>query len=203
MEFKRNLRESFLLLCWSVAILPTIKEKTMREPIMNFICQSLYRQKELTALSRAMRKTVRRKSDRNIQVLEWGSIALGIAVVLTTKQTWVRWLDSAAILLLLVVLVWGDAINGFAARMMVPKGEETVTISFSPEGYTVESGASVTQWSYEQVLALAETQDYILLVQGPKEGEICKKAALQGGTLEEFRNFLQEKTHKNILNVGR
>lgn len=170
---------------------------------MNFTCQSLYRQKELTALSRAMRKTVRRKSDRNIQVLEWGSIALGIAVVLTTKQTWVRWLDSAAILLLLVVLVWGDAINGFAARMMVPKGEEAVTISFSPEGYTVESGASVTQWSYEQVLALAETQDYILLVQGPKEGEICKKAALQGGTLEEFRNFLQEKTHKNILNVGR
>ena len=54
---------------------------------MNFTCQSLYRQKELTALSRAMRKTARRKSDRNIQVLEWGSIALGIAVVLTTNGT--------------------------------------------------------------------------------------------------------------------
>lgn len=133
---------------------------------MNFTCRSLYRQKELTALSRALRKTVRKKSHRKFQIYGWLSIILGIFVVLSTRHVWVRWLDSAVIIMMLAVFIWGDAIDGFFARKMAPRGTETVTLSFSPEGYTVDNGSSVTRWSYEQVLALAETREYILLIQG-------------------------------------
>lgn len=170
---------------------------------MNFTCRSLYRQKELTALSRALRKTVREKLHRSFQIYGWLSIVLGISVVLSTRHAWVRWLDGAVIIMMLVVFIWGDAINGFFARKMVPKGTEAVTLSFSPEGYTVDNGSSVTQWNYEQVLALAETQEYIILIQENKEGEICEKAGLKGGTPEEFRRFLAERTQKEILYIGR
>lgn len=170
---------------------------------MNFTCQSLYRQKELTALSRALRKTVRKKSHRKFQIYGRLSIILGIFVVLSTRHVWVRWLDSAVIIMMLVVFIWGDTINGFFARKMAPKGTEAVTLSFSPEGYTVDNGSSVTRWSYEQVLALAETREYILLILGNREGEICEKVGLQGGMPEEFRRFLAEKTQKEILYIGR
>ena len=107
------------------------------------------------------------------------------------------------IIMMLAVFIWGDAIDGFFARKMTPRGTEAVTLSFSPEGYTVDNGSSVTRWSYEQVLALAETREYILLILGNREGEICEKAGLQGGTPEEFRRFLAEKTQKEILYIGR
>lgn len=170
---------------------------------MNFTCRSLYRQKELTALSRALRKTVRKKSHRRFQIYGWLSVILGIFVVLSTRHVWVRWLDSAVIIMMLAVFLWGDAIDGFFARKMAPKGTEAVTLSFSPEGYTVDNGSSVTRWSYEQVLALAETREYILLILGNREGEICEKAGLQGGTSEEFRRFLVGRTQKEILYIGR
>lgn len=170
---------------------------------MNFTCRSLYRQKELTALSRALRKTVRKKSHRKFQIYGWLSIGLGIFVVLSTRHVWVRWLDSAVIIMMLAVFLWGDAIDGFFARKMAPRGTEAVTLSFSPEGYTVDNGSSVTRWSYEQVLALAETREYILLILGNREGEICEKAGLQGGTPEEFRRFLAGRTQKEILYIGR
>ena len=92
---------------------------------------------------------------------------------------------------------------GFFARRMAEPGTESVTLSFSPEGYTVEDGKTVTQWSYEKVLALAETGEYIILALGRRQGQICEKAGLQGGTLEEFRTFLVEKTQKEIVYVGR
>lgn len=170
---------------------------------MNFTCHTVCRQKTLTVLSRALRKTVRRKSSRAFHIYGWLCVALGISVVFSARWMWLRWLDGAAILLLASVLLFGDAIDGFFARKMADPGTEEVTLTFFPEGYTAEDGNGVTQWSYEQVLALAETESYILLALGRKQGQICEKAGLQGGTLEEFRIFLAEKTQKEIVQIGR
>ena len=170
---------------------------------MKFTCHTVYRQMALTAMSRALRKTIQKKSSRAFRVYGWLCVLLGISVVFSARWMWLRWLDGAAILLLVTSLLWGDAIDGFFARRMAEPGTESVTLSFSPEGYTVEDGKSVTQWSYEKVLALAETGEYIILALGRRQGQICEKAGLQGGTLEEFRTFLVEKTQKEIVYVGR
>lgn len=170
---------------------------------MKFTCHTVCRQKALTALSRALRKTVGQKAYRKLLIYNWLCIALGLAVIVSTRWMWVRWLDSAVIVLLLALLLWGDAIDGFFARKLVAPGTGEVTLSFSPEGYTVEDGNGVTRWSYGQVLALAENEAYIVLALGRKQGQICEKAGLQGGTLEEFRTFLIQKTRKEILYIGR
>ena len=170
---------------------------------MNFTCHTVCRQKTMTALSRALRKTVRQKASRRLQIYNWLCIALGISVIVSTKWMWVKWLDGAAIVLLLALLLWGDALDGFFARKLASPGTEEVTLSFSPEGYTVEDGNGVTQWSYEQVQALAETEAYIVLALGRRQGQICEKASLQGGTLEKFRTFLADKTQKEIIYIGR
>ena len=115
---------------------------------MKFTCHTVYRQKALTAMSRALRKTVQKKSCRSFRIYGWLCIALGISVVFSARWMWLRWLDGAALLLLAVSLIWGDAIDSFFARKLAAPGTEKVALSFSPEGYTAEDGTGVTRWSY-------------------------------------------------------
>ena len=83
---------------------------------MEIICSTTYDRRALSALARALRKTVRRTRSRLLRVWCW------VLLVLSLLSAWVSWgewgtvaLNGAVAVLMLAVLLGEDAINAFIA----------------------------------------------------------------------------------------
>lgn len=73
---------------------------------MEFTCKTIYDQKSLTVLSRALRMTIRRKNSRRTRTIAWVAIAIELECLLMSLR--IPWLAAGnglvALLLLLLVL---------------------------------------------------------------------------------------------------
>ena len=88
-----------------------------------------------------------------------------------------------------------------AVRKALP-GTSAADTVFYPDHYLVKTAAAESRWQYDRVLALAETGEYLVLVMGKNHALAMEKATLEGGSLLEFRRFLEEKSGRNIQNIG-
>ena len=174
-----------------------------REVPMEFTCHTTYDQKTLTAMARAVRKTIRAKTSRRVRLYAW------IIMVLLLVSLWLSWgnvwqtvLSCVVIAALLLVNWKEDALNGyFGKRKALPGTDAAVTI-FYPDHYLVKTAAAESKWHYDRILALAETQDYLVLVMGKNHALAMEKATLEGGSISEFCRFLEEKSGRQIQNIG-
>ena len=66
---------------------------------------------------------------------------------------------------------------------------------------TVVTAATTSTFRYELIDALAESQDYIILLMKKRYVQPLDKRILTGGTVEEFKRFLEEKTGKTFRRV--
>ena len=66
---------------------------------------------------------------------------------------------------------------------------------------TVVTAATTSTFRYELIDALAESQDYIILLMKKRYVQPLDKRTLIGGTVEEFKRFLEEKTGKTFRRV--
>ena len=170
---------------------------------MEIICSTTYDRRALSALARALRKTVRRTRSRLLRVWCW------VLLVLSLLSAWVSWgewgtvaLNGAVAVLMLAVLLGEDAINAFfARRWAMPRLEDCDTCFYS-DYYETRFPGSVTQWQYDRILHLAETSRYIILILGKNHAQACGKADLAGGSVEAFRSFLEQKTGKETQYIG-
>lgn len=171
---------------------------------MEFSCRTVYTRRTLAAMSKALRKTTRRQSSRWTRVLGWIIIAVCLLSVLDGQQSpWVRWVDAGVIVMLLAVQFGEDLLSAvISKRQAMPGMEESRTV-FLEECYESRITGLTSQWQYSRVLALAELGDYIVVVLGKNHAQAFDKAGLEGGTVEEFRRFLEEKTGKTIRKIGR
>ncbi len=92
---------------------------------MEFTMESRYGKKTLADMSRALRKTTRKKSNRRSMIWAWVVLALNLLFFLTPGEegfvwNWNRILNGAAALLMIFVILRQDAINGFFARFRCP-----------------------------------------------------------------------------------
>lgn len=170
---------------------------------MEFTCHTAYNQRALTAMARAVRKTVRAKRSRWIRVYAW--IIMGLLLV----SLWVSWgnlwqtvLNCAAIAALLLVNWKEDAINGYFARRKALPGTDSADTVFYPDYYLVKTAAAESKWQYDKIHALAETGEYLVFVMGKDHALAMEKATLEGGSIQEFFRFMEEKTGQRIQNVG-
>ena len=170
---------------------------------MEFTCNTCYDRKALTAMSRAVRKTIRKKSSRLLHIYSWVVIALCLlSIWVSWGDPWYVALDSAVILLLLLVQLKEDALNAFfARRWAMPRLEDCDTCFYS-DYYETRFPGSVTQWQYDRILHLAETSRYIIPILGKNHAQACGKADLAGGSVEAFRSFLEQKTGKETQYIG-
>lgn len=171
---------------------------------MEFSCKTRYTQKTMTALARAVRKTMRAGRDRLLRI--YSAAVMGLCLLCI----WISWgedlwrivLDALVVVLLLLVNWKQDALNGFFARRKAFPGMEYAESTFYPDCYEVRITGAVTQWQYDKVLALAETRGYFLFVLGKNHAQAFDKSELEGGTPEQFRRFIQEQTGQQIRNIG-
>ena len=47
---------------------------------------------------------------------------------------------------------------------------------------------------YSNIVALAQTEGYFVFVFGKNHGQVYDKAGISGGTAEQFRRFIEDKT---------
>lgn len=174
---------------------------------MEFKVETVYNQKAVTAMARALRKTIRRKRSRRAHIL--GCIVAAAAVLLTLPlgdkdftfefRTIINWMIALALLL---TLLFEDKLNGYIARKRMLAGMDRAVTVFKDESYISTTDIGTTEFHYDHNISLlVETKDFFVFVFGKNHAQVYDKHALSGGTADEFRRFLTEKTGKAVINI--
>lgn len=173
---------------------------------MEFVFETEYGQKATATMARALRKTLRRKHSRRSHIFGWTVVGLGVLRVLPIGDKaftldFKTIITCLVILALFSVLTFEDSLNGNIARRRMLKGTEKSKATFRDIGYYSETEMGNTEWSYDKIGALAETKDYFVFIFSPSHAQVYDKKHLTGGTAEEFRDFIQGKTDKEIITL--
>lgn len=173
---------------------------------MEFKIETTYNQKALTAMAKGLRKTIRKKRSKRSHIFGWIVVMLALLLSLIpgengfeiTFKTIVTWLTGA---LIIVVMIWEDALNGYIARKRMLPGTEKVTARFDDNGYYSEAEFAKSEWKYEKIQRIAETKKYFVFVFNQSHAQVYSKKRLTGGSVEEFRGFIEAKTGKSVEQI--
>lgn len=173
---------------------------------MEFVFETIYNQKAMATMARALRKTLRKKRNLRSHILGWIIVVLRILLawpisegeVVIEFRTIITWL---AVLVIAIVLIWEDQINGYMARKRMLAGTDKAASVFTEEGYSSTTEVGKSEWNYDKVFALAETDEYFVFIFSASHAQVYDKQSLSGGTAEEFRTFVEKKTGKKIEKI--
>jgi len=173
---------------------------------MEFKFETAYNQEAITVMAKALRKTVRKKRSHRSHI--FGVLVIILALLLTLPlggkafvldfKTIITWLVAV---ILCFTLIFEDKINGYVARKRMLPGLEKAIVTFNEEGYRSETELGSSEFKYGSIMLLAETADYFVFVFSQSHAQVYDKKSIAGGTIEEFRTFIQNATGKEIQNV--
>lgn len=132
---------------------------------MQYTFETDYSPKAIAVMAKCIRKAARAKRSKRSHILGWIVIALalllsfysgdeGFTVIFNRTITWL------AALVILIVLVFEDQINGYFARKRMLKGTEKATSTFDTEAadtFVSETEIGRSEFSYNKIALLAET----------------------------------------------
>ena len=173
---------------------------------MTFEIHSDITNRSMTIASRAMRKVLRRKRSILWAIFDWSVFFIN-ALLLIPFDGEPFTLDAGTVISLLVevmllsVLLFQDRLNGMIACKNALAGTKEYNVAFGEDSYTVVTAATTSTFHYELIDALAESQDYMILLMKKHYAQPLDKRTLTGGTVEEFKRFLEEKTGKTFRRV--
>ncbi len=161
-----------------------------------FTFETEYNMEALTAFVKVTKKTVQ----KNIQLMVLGFeilvIAMQFFVYIMTKDK--HYLYTILIFLILFFIFQTDKFSAkITKRRMISGAERNVTV-FEEDNYSTTTSMDKNVAKYECLMLLTETKDYFVFFISKYQGYIYDKSNLTGGTLEEFRAFITEKTGKEI-----
>ena len=167
---------------------------------MEFTFNTVYDQKAVTAMARGLRKTVRKKRSRRSHIFGWLVILLILLLTVPLDggvegRTIITWAAGAMIL---VALLFEDKLNAWLARRRMMAGTDRATSIFTEEHYCSETAAGTTQWRYDTIREIAEDKNYFVFVFDQRYAQVYDKHTLNGGSAEEFRDFIRRKTEKEV-----
>lgn len=173
---------------------------------MEFKFETAYNQEAITVMAKALRKTVRQKRSRRSHI--FGVIVVIFALLLTLPlgdrafvldfNTIITWIAAAIILF---VLLFEDKINGYVAKKRMLPGLDKATVTFYEDCYCSETEIGKSEFKYNNIILLAETADYFVFVFSQSHAQIYDKKSIEGGTIEEFREFIKTVTEKEIYSI--
>ena len=173
---------------------------------MTFEIHSNITNRSMTIAARAMRKVLRRKRSIMWVIFGWTVFFIN-ALLLIPFDGEPFALDVSTVISLLVevmllsVLLFQDRFNGMIACKNTLAGTKDYHVVFGEESYTVVTEVTASTFRYELIDALAESQDYIIFLMKKRYAQPLDKRTLTGGTVEEFKRFLEEKTGKGFRHV--
>ena len=162
-----------------------------------------YNMETLTAMAKGLRKTVRRKRSRRVHIFAAVVLVLGIMTILATVAGGEPLGASGVVTLLVVILVslFEDRLNAWFARKRLLPGTEHAVATFEEDGYVSATGVTESRFSYAQIVAVAETARYFVFALSSHHTQAYDKRTIRGGSVEDFRAFIAEKTGKLVENI--
>ena len=173
---------------------------------MTFEIRSDITNRSMAIASRAMRRVLRRKRSIIWAIFGWSVFFIN-ALLLIPFDGEPFTLDASTVISLLVevmllsVLLFQDRFNGMIACKNTLAGTKDYHIAFGEESYTVVTEVITSTFRYEMIDAMAESQECIILLMKKRYAQPLDKRTLTGGTVEEFKRFLEEKTGKTFRRV--
>ena len=183
-----------------------IQNYLQRRKRMTFEIHSDITNRSMTIAARAMRRVLRRKRSILWAVFGWGVFLFNALLLIPFDgepfALDVRTVTSLLVeVMLLSVLLFQDRFNGMIARKNALAGTKDYHFVFGEDSYTIITEVVTSTFHYELIDALAESQDYIILLMKKRYAQPLDKRTLTGGTVEEFKRFLEEKTGKTFRRV--
>ena len=177
---------------------------------MEFHFTTVYDQACLTAMAKALRKTVRRRHSRRTSVFGWAIVLFVIALwlpIVTGRRSadFGDWISLLAAAMVAFVLLREDRLNAaLAAKRMLPTSRKAEA-TFTESGYRSVTEAATTEWNYENIplAAICEVGDYIVFALNKTLAQAYDKRSLTGGSIEEFYSFIEKKTGETVEKAGR
>ena len=175
---------------------------------MEFHFTTVYDHACLTAMAKALRKTVRRRHSRRTHLLGYLLIAVVLLLWLPIFSGR-RSADSGdivsliAIIFVAVVLWKEDSLNALlAGKRMLPTSQRAEA-TFTETGYRSVTAAATTEWNYENIslAAICDVGDFVVFVLNKTLAQAYDKRTLTGGSMDEFYRFLEEKTGKPVEKI--
>ncbi len=170
---------------------------------MQFVFETEYNQKAIKAMAYLMRKTMRKTQNRRSRVLGW--IVLIVAALLTVPalkgDADIKWNTIATwvvMLIMIITLLFEDAINAYMSRRRMLAGTEKAVAEFLDEKYISATAVGKTEFSYASIAMIAENSEYFAFILDRRYAQIYDKSHLSGGSVDEFRAFIKEKTGKEV-----
>lgn len=168
------------------------------------VIQTTIDRRAMTALARVTRKTVRRGRNGPVRLLAWFVVLLELFLTSAFIRAGVGgWQPNALMgLIMLGCILSEDRVNGAEGLRRTPPESREVNTAFPDEScYVCRSQAGESRWLYSQVWIAAETEDYLVLIQDRKHGQVFDKRGLTWGTLDELRALLRKRTGLKIQTV--
>lgn len=173
---------------------------------MEFKFKTVYDQKAFTAMAKTLRKTVRRKHSKRSHIFGWIVVILALLLAFFAGEEGFV-LDARTVITLLIsgvmvgALIFEDTLNGYVALKRTLPGTDTSVCTFTEEGYKSVTEMGTTEWAYDKPVMLAETADYFVFVFSASHAQLYDKKQISGGTVEEFCQFIEQKTGKTVVKV--
>lgn len=119
----------------------------------------------------------------------------------TPASTFRLVITLTAVTAILLALIFEDLINGYVAYKRILPGTLSARVQFSEEGYHSETAVGSSDFRYDSIVMLAEQKDYFIFIFSASHAQLYDKHTLTGGTCEDFKEFLAEKTGKEFISV--
>ena len=136
---------------------------------MTFEIHSDITNRSMTVAARAMRKALRRKRSIIWAIFGWTVFFINALLLIPFDgepfALDVRTVTSLLVeVMLLSVLLFQDRFNGMIACKNTLAGTKDYHIAFGEESYTVVTEVATSTFRYELIDAMAESQDYMILL---------------------------------------
>ena len=177
---------------------------------MEFHFTTVYDHACMTAMAKALRKTVRRKHSRRTHLFGWLLILavflLWLPIFAGRRSADFGDIVSLIVIIVMAVVLWKeDSLNAaLAAKRMLPSSRK-VEATFTETGYRSVTEAATTEWNYENIslAAICDVGDYVVFALNKTLAQAYDKRSLTGGSVEEFCAFIEKKTGKTVEKAGR
>ena len=156
-------------------------------------------------MAHALRKTLRKGHSILTRIITSAFIAALLFIVVgyfligeVAENLFTLAFDVGIIVLLLSIMLMEDTLSGWiAGKQTLPGGRDGKT-TFEADSYTTTTAAVTSTFTYGQIMAVCETEEYIVFFLSKKHGQIFSRKGLQDGDWQDFRDFVIEKTGKPI-----
>jgi len=173
---------------------------------MEISFETYYDHAALRAMSKALRKTMRKRKSMFMRVISLAFIAFAVYRALpingrefsTSPSALVSYL---ALIMLFTAVFFEDTINGLAAQgKHIHKGDEIDAI-FRETEYELRSDDGITFWQYRSITHVAETRYFFVFVFDSNHAQVFDKDSIVGATVDDFRDFIEKKTGTTVKRV--